>query len=80
MPTLPFDQGCRAAHSIVSYPSSMSLRNGSHLPSDSCRPAHVLKDVTRSPGWQKTRAPRTRSDTVACCTACGIPAPDTCRG
>ncbi len=38
--TLPLLQGCAAAHSIASYPSRPSLRNGSHFPS--YRTAHAL--------------------------------------
>ena len=38
MPTRPFDHGCSAAHSTVSYPSSTSTPIGAHSPSDSKRP------------------------------------------
>ena len=38
MPTRPFDHGCSAAHSTVSYPSSTSTAIGAQSPSDSKRP------------------------------------------
>ncbi len=50
MPTLPFDQGWRAIHSIVSYPSSASAKKKSKLPSESPRPraSWTMKAYPRS--------------------------------
>ena len=38
MPTLPLEPGSAAAHSMVSYPSSASFKNGTNSPPDAYRP------------------------------------------
>jgi hypothetical protein len=38
IPTLPLDQGSRAAHSMVSWPSSFSFTKGTQAPPDAPRP------------------------------------------